>query len=99
MSEGIKPKVLAQMEKVAETGSTIRKYRVQAYMPVDACLNGYIEIDAINEEEALKVAQDKLDDDTDNFTWDNDAEILDYNPRDTQLSYAEEVNCLKKIGK
>jgi hypothetical protein len=96
LEHGIPEDELRQMEEnVAKTGSTTRKFKIRAYMPVDAYIQGYIEVEALNKEEALKQAQDILDDDTENFDWEERIYPGNYDTKNVSINgEAEEVNVL-----
>jgi hypothetical protein len=96
MEHGIPEDELRQMEEnVAKTGSTTRRFKIRAYMPVDDYIRGYIEVEALNKEEALKQAQDILDDDTENFDWEERIYPGNYDTKNVSINgEAEEVNVL-----
>jgi hypothetical protein len=54
-------------------------------MPVYGYIQGYIEIEALNKEEALKQAQDILDYDTEYFKWDERIYPREYEPKNASL--------------
>ena len=98
MTHGYTDQQIEQMMKnVAETGSTTRKYRIYAAMPVYAYVSGYIEVDATDQDEALAMAQNSLNNDNDSFNWGN-VELGESEPYNTMIEEIEEINLLEMKG-
>lgn len=96
MTHGYTDEQVVQMIKnVAETGSTMRKYRYEVSMPVYGWINGTIEVEALTEEDAFKMAQDAVGEDSDCVDWCDDIMAGDYDANDcTVYEEAEEINIL-----